>query len=861
MKPSTFLALPVLVLTPVLLGARLAAQSDAVVCQPPLTFVVAPERTAQPRARDGGAMPDVPQAPRAIFPDHTHAPHVIPAGPDRGQRAPVTPEARFAEAAPPGPLSGQFTYFRNNACRPANTSPNAAIEPSASINRDTMLVTGNWFAGLSRDGGQTFTSLAPATFFPVLDAGFCCDQRTEHLRARDLTVWYQQYAYSYTTLRGSIRIAVARGRDRLRSGLPSDWVRYVFDPQQFGFPTTHWFDFPDVSYTDDFFYWTSNVFRRNSSNTNDNTFIAAICVRMDLNDMQAGGTVTLSSFRGDVGGNGGGFSYRLANGGNGAPMFWADTINTTTIRIWRWQVGGSVDFVDRSVASFNSATAIATAADGRQWMGNATGRIRGAWGQADEIGFLWTSAAQAGRPNPYVRIARFTTPARNLIAEHDVWSTVNAIGFAAAEANSLGHVGIVLARGDGSSFPHSAATIVDSYQPWGTAMSFTTMASGSAGPQLNRWGDYFDVQRHWVDERTFLGTGQLMTSASASTSRVAWFGRDDYQPTWVSLAVTSTGATAVPITLDVTDRNGNKDGTTGFTRSFQPYQGYQLTAPLRHSSGGREWVFERWVYTLTPGGVVRLHTLGDPALAVDDIAISNDTAEARYLEVRTLTVESFNPNSGIRVTLDTTDINGLRDGTTPFTRQYADGTQVGFTAPDRGASHPFRRWQRGSTFNVNRTASVTLHADETVVAQYWTYTAGSAISFGSGCPGTGNAVPGHRATGTPEVGQTVTYEVRHPPSAGLPGMLHFGQRAAVPIPLAAIGMGTCNLHVSPITFNVPFVLDGSGDTALPFSIPNNIALIGAAAATQAAVYDPGTATPARWVESGAVEVTLGGLGY
>ena len=581
------------------------AQEDAIPCQPPMLTRIAPERVAQP-----SSLPGVPQPPRAIQNEHGHLPRMIPAGPDRSRPRPNTPEARAMAEGQAAPLAGQFSYFRNVACRPANTSTSAAVEPSAAINRDTMLVSGNWFTGLSKDGGQTFTDLNPSTFFPTLDAGWCCDNRVEHVFSHDLTVWYQQYAYSATTQRGSIRVAVARGRDRLRSGIANDWVRYVFDPQQFGFPTGHWFDFPDVSSSSDFFYWTSNVFRRNADGTN--TFISAFCARMDLNDMQAGGTVSTSSFRGDIGGNGGGFSWRLANGGTGAPMFFADTTSTTNIRIWRWQVGGSLDYVDRAIASFNAAAAVDSGADGRQWMGNATGRIRGAWGQGSEIGFLWTSAAEADRPNPYVRVARFTTPARDLIDEQDLWSSTLALGYGAAEANSLGHVGIVVALCSSSTFPRCGATIVDGYQAWGTGFTFTNMASGSAGPVGNRWGDYFDVQRHWLDQRTFLGTGSLMTSSTVSTARAAWFGRDDYTPTWVTLDVSSTGASAVPITIDVTDRNGNKDGATGFNRSFAPRQGYQLTAPLRHSAGGRDWVFERWAYTTSPTSTVFLHTLGEP---------------------------------------------------------------------------------------------------------------------------------------------------------------------------------------------------------------------------------------------------------
>ncbi|MEZ5967184.1 MAG: hypothetical protein R3F56_25335 [Planctomycetota bacterium] len=839
-----------------LLAALAAAQSDAVVCRPPVISRLAPERAEQPAP---GQLPAIPQPPNVVQGSYNHVSHVVPVGADRGRPQPSTPEARLVEEGRAAPLAGQFRYFRNTACRPANTSVRAAIEPSAAVNRDTVLVTGNWFAGLSQDGGQTFTDLNPFTMFPTLDGGFCCDQRTEHIASHDMTVWYQQYAYSATTGRGSIRVAVARGRDRLRSGVASDWVRYVFDPQTLGYPTNCQFDFPDVSYTDDYFYWTSNVAQVDAFG--NLTIFAAVCVRMDLNDMQAGGTVTYSSFRSDLAGNGGGFSWRLANGGNGAPMFWADTTSTTNIRIWRWQVGGSVDYVDRAVASFSSATATATGADGRAWMGNATGRIRGAWGQAGEIGFLWTSATQANRPNPYVRVARFTTPARDLIDEHDIWSNTLAIGYGAAEANSLGDVGIVVALCSTSTFPRSGATIVDSYQPWGTGLTFTIMATGSAGPTTNRWGDYFDVQRHWLDQRTFLGTGQLMTGSNASTSRVAWFGRDDYEPAWVTLDVSSTGATAVPITLDVTDRNGLADGTTPFTRSFAPRQGYELTAPLTHLSGGRLWSFERWAYTLSSGAIVRLHDLGDPVLAIDDMGTSSDTAEARYLAVRDIAIESFNPASGVAITIDVADVNGARNGTTPFVRSYPDGTVVQLTAPDLGPSQPFRRWQRGNTFNTNRSVNIVVGADETLVAQYWTYTRGSSVVRGTGCPGRDNVVPGHRVLGTPEIGQTLSYEVRHGPSANLVTVLHLGSLSNPPIPLAAIGMGTCVLMVNPIALNLAAALDGSGQLSLPINVPDDIGLIGASLTSQAAVFDPGTATPVKWVESNGVDVTLGGLGY
>jgi hypothetical protein len=290
------------------------------------------------------------------------------------------------------------------------------------------------------------------------------------------------------------------------------------------------------------------------------------------------------------------------------------------------------------VASFTATTASCPGPDGRDWLGNATGRLRGAWGQSTEIGFLWTCDSQNGRPNPYLRIARFRTSDRTLLAEDDVWSNTLCFAHGAADANSLGHVGIVAAIGSATSFVHTSATIIDGYQPWGSGLTFVSMGSGAAGPAGNRWGDYYDVQRHWLDQRTFVGTGHTMTSASASTSRFVWFGRDDYEPTWVNVTVNSTGALGVPITVDVTDHNGQKDGSTNFSRVYTPRQGYALTAPATRSSGGVTWAFERWAHQSIPQGSFTLHPIGQLTLTVDDCGTLDDVAEARYVARRALTV-------------------------------------------------------------------------------------------------------------------------------------------------------------------------------------------------------------------------------
>ncbi|MEZ5966095.1 MAG: hypothetical protein R3F56_19825 [Planctomycetota bacterium] len=829
----------------------LAAQQDAVPCGQDVHTSIAPERAGL--MAPGIDIPVPPQGARD--PGHPDPRRVLPIGPDRGIPQPTTPPA--AEAGTTGPTTGNFTFFTNRECRPtgANTSTTAAVEPSAAVCQDTVWQTGNWFAALSRDSGQTFDYVNPYTFFPAVDGGFCCDQRVEYVRSHDITVWYMQNAYSASTGVGSIRLAVAAGRDDLRSGVASSWKRWVFDPTRFGFPTNHWFDFPDVSYNDTYFYWTSNVFRHETNGSN--TFVSALRVRIPLSQLQAGGTVSFSYFRGDVAGNGGGASWRLANGGDGSEMFWADYINTTTMRIWRQDAAGNNSFVDRGIASFTGGTASCVGPDGRDWMGNVMGRIRGSWGQSTEIGFIWTCNSQGGRPNPYLRVSRFRSSDRTLVAESDIWSSANCFGFAAAEANSLGHVGIVTAIGSATNYVHCSATIIDSYQGWTGGLTFYSLRSGVAGPTGNRFGDYFDVQRNWVDQRTFVGTGSAMTSSSTSTSHYAWFGRDDYAPTWVVLNVDATNAIRVPIALDVTDRNSLKDGNTSFTRTFTPRQGYTVTAPLTHTSGGTSYVFRRWAHKVSPSGAWQLQPIGQLDLTVDDIGTEDDTVEARYDAQRVLTIGSTNPTSGVAIAVSIDDLNGRRDGSTTFTRVYRDGDSVTLTAPATTGNNPFRRWRRGTQVSANLSVTLTVSADETVVAEYWNYTPGTFVSYGAGCPGTNNNVPAHRGSGTPETGQTIDYEVLLPNGSSF-GSLAIGTRSA-PIPLSTIGMGPrCTLDVYPVALSLPFSLNALGFGSLSVAVPNQASLIGGRLSTQATVADRGVSTPLPLVQSNAVETTIGG---
>ena len=75
--------------------------------------------------------------------------------------------------------------------------------------------------------------------------------------------------------------------------------------------------------------------------------------------------------------------------------------------------------------------------------------------------------------------------------------------------------------------------------------------------------------------------------------------------------VTSTPLSGVGITVDQTDRNFAKDGTTPFTRSYAPRQGYTFTAPLSFVSGAT-------TYLKLAGDVIGGWMLAKQALATAD---------------------------------------------------------------------------------------------------------------------------------------------------------------------------------------------------------------------------------------------------
>ena len=103
------------------------------------------------------------------------------------------------------------------------------------------------------------------------------------------------------------------------------------------------------------------------------------------------------------------------------------------------------------------------------------------------------------------------------------------------------------------------------------------------------------------------------------------------------------------------------------------------------------------------------------------ISLTNAPQVTFTPRVKTLTVASSNPASGVTITVTPADNNGATNGTTGFTRTYPDGVLVNLSAPATAGGNNFLKWQRNSVDHATTAAtSVTMDAAYTMTAVYST---------------------------------------------------------------------------------------------------------------------------------------------
>ncbi len=122
-----------------------------------------------------------------------------------------------------------------------------------------------------------------------------------------------------------------------------------------------------------------------------------------------------------------------------------------------------------------------------------------------------------------------------------------------------------------------------------------------------------------------------------------------------------------------------------------------------------------------------------------------------------------------------------------------------------------------------------------------TYVQGTFTAFGSPCAGTAG-LPSHTASGTPELGQDVTYALATAPRS-TPAVLYFGSSntlwnsVPLPVDLGFLNAPGCAVRTNSVVA-LPLTTSIFGSTATTLRIPIAQNLLGTALYSQFVVYDP-----------------------
>jgi hypothetical protein len=371
-------------------------------------------------------------------------------------------------------------------------------EPSVANIGSAVLETGNWFAALSTDGGNTFGYLDPRTTFPASYGGFCCDQSVLYDPSRNLVFWTLMYVPNATG--NIIRLAIAHGEAALET-TPIPFYYYDFSPRALGLPADDWYDYPQMALGSNYLYITANVF------TSGGLFHRTVVLRLPLDGLAAGLGLDVDGFMTTY------FNATPVQGAN-TTMYWATQVNMSTLRVYKWPEGtlsfSAVNITHTSYPdSSNPANYTCPLTGGVQdWCGRLDDRVQTGWLSGGILGFVWNAPKGPGGFGtfvyPYLQFLFVNSSTGMFAGESTMWNSAYAYAYPSAGLNAWGHVAGTVFYGGGAKPPTLAAFLWDNYSsppypqiPTAWDLHDIPGAASSQGPTEptcpNCWGDYLST--------------------------------------------------------------------------------------------------------------------------------------------------------------------------------------------------------------------------------------------------------------------------------------------------------------------------------------------------------------------------------
>jgi len=396
-------------------------------------------------------------------------------------------------------------------------------EPSVSINGDVVLYTGNWYAALSTDGGNTFQFIDPNSMAHPDDppgVTFCCDQVVNYMPTIDMFMWLMQYGPS--TGDNIQRLAFAK-TDDVKAGR---WQTFDITTKMLNVPG-FFMDFPDLAVGANYIYMTTNCFGPDSQT------VGSAVVRIPLDSLKNGAPTIEKYVDMNL------FAFRVAQN-CGSTAYFAAHRDTSTLAVFSWPES------DTTPKSQDVATArwigtngyVSRTPDGRRWLDRADPRITGATLAGNELWFAWgVDAGSNQRPQPFVQMARIQVDpgggAMTLVEDVNLFDSDSAICYAGLATNANNEIGVSYMIG-GAVFPSHVVGFMSGDR------NSVVVGKGDRSPLPNQqghfeWGDYLTARPVFpadstVPPKLFAAAGYSLVGPTDgddldATPRLVIFGR------------------------------------------------------------------------------------------------------------------------------------------------------------------------------------------------------------------------------------------------------------------------------------------------------------------------------------------------
>lgn len=246
-------------------------------------------------------------------------------------------------------------------------------------------------------------------------------------------------------------------------------------------------DYNDMSFGNDFLYWTSSI------GGGANRYV----IRVPLKELQARATVHFQ-FTGSTNAY---WSHVTQNGRGG--VYWAGHVDNSTLKVYSMMdADGFYSWREVPINQWPNGTITSIAADGSDWLQDASWKtyIRAAAVRGNSAYFAWNSPAGGGFPEPHVQIVRINTDTFTLQQQMQVWNPDFAFAYPYFETNAECELGMIVAFGGG---PYDSSSGVG---VWGDFVVYYPRLSGSS---RNNYGHYHTARRAGSNNMKLVGAGYI----------------------------------------------------------------------------------------------------------------------------------------------------------------------------------------------------------------------------------------------------------------------------------------------------------------------------------------------------------------